>query len=190
MTWQLCHWRAICEQLHQPQHRYSPWSLEDQMWVVWFMNPNAETVCVHSYLQGSQIGTVIGTIVTVNGCVYAASGGWVSAWPAGLHITGASPLMNPGSYTEACLAQRDVQGSAAEGSVAGNVRHMGRMERRWSTCSASSCLQHGIAWAARNTLTSATWKPRSWAFSSSGSISQLTWTFSLVCLLAMGVQDL
>lgn len=58
------------------------------------MNPNAaETVCVHSYLQGSHIGivigtigTIIGTIGTINGCVYAASGGWVSTWPAGLHI--------------------------------------------------------------------------------------------------------
>lgn len=46
-----------------------------------------------------------------------------------------------------------------DGSVAGNVRHMGTTQRSWSMCS-SSCFQHGIAWAARDTLISATWKSR------------------------------
>lgn len=187
MTRRLCHRRAMCEQLHQPQHRYGPWSREDQMWVVRFMNPNAaETVCVHGSLQRSQIGCGIGVAGTISGYVYAASGGWVSTWPAGLHIAGASSLRSAGSCTEACLAQQCVRGSVAEGSVVCNVRHMGTTERRWSTCSVSSCFQHGVARAARNTLASATWKSRSLAFSSLGSISQLTRTFSLVFLLATG----
>ena len=80
------------------------------------MNPHAAaTVCVPGYLQGSQIGTVIGTIGTINGCVYAASGGWVSTWPAGLHIAGMSSVMNAGSRTEMCLALQCVCGSATEG---------------------------------------------------------------------------
>lgn len=111
MTWRHCHWPAVREHLSQPQHRSSPWSLEDQMGMVWYLNPNAAgTVFVTvSKDQGWQLWA--GTSGTVNGCVCAVSRGWVSPWPAGLYTSGTSSVMNTGSCAEIRWAQQRAEGS-------------------------------------------------------------------------------
>lgn len=155
-----------------------PLGLEDQLWVIWSMNPR--TVCVNGYLQGSQTDAVIWTIGTINGCVYTASRGWVSSWPSH-HWSGPSHRCMilswrvPGTVVCPGQCHKGVWGQQCEpcGYDAEEVEHM-------------PCFQLLSAWdslSCQKYTHFSYWKSSSQAFGSSGPISQI---YTGIFLLAMG----
>jgi len=74
-TWRLCHWRAVREQIYQPQHRFSPWSLEDQTLAVCFTSPNAADSVSVTISKDPKLALLVGPLAPSMGVSMLLLGG-------------------------------------------------------------------------------------------------------------------